>query len=135
MYLQVVNGGQLSPQASTNIIVFSPDVYCHRHSASILVKQLASGGCVVFCIEHRDEQVIGNKTDLTDELICELVSSRARQVGRIINLASDCSQLSKIFGENAFLCQPSIILAGHGFGANTALHAGGLHQSSVAGVI
>ncbi|EAR86444.2 platelet-activating factor acetylhydrolase (macronuclear) [Tetrahymena thermophila SB210] len=109
-------------------IIFSHGFMGSRTMYSIIMKQLASLGYVVFCVEHYDvikEKEVEKIKDkvlrknLFKEVKEQELEARASKIKSMIDLIQDEKELNRLFKQNLSLDKNNITLMGHSYGGAT----------------
>ncbi|KAL4512162.1 hypothetical protein ABPG72_005164 [Tetrahymena utriculariae] len=109
-------------------IIFSHGFMGSRTMYSIIMKQLASLGYVIFCVEHYDvikEKEVEKIKDkvlrknLFKEVKEQELEERASKIKGMIDLIQNEKELNRLFKQNLSLDKNNITLMGHSYGGAT----------------
>ena len=106
------------------VIVFSHGLSANIHLYSILLKEWASHGFIIFSIDHDEEIYLNPEGFKSNQEYLERrndqLNIRKETVAKVLDLISDKKQLQSIFqSQDIVLNYSKLFLAGHSFGGAT----------------
>jgi len=125
-YLGVNKDAKLIPNPNKfPVIIFSHGLSANIHLYSLLLKEWASNGFIIFSVDHDEEIDVQYSKKLKSnekylKLRNEQLQVRKKTVLRILDMVSDPSYIHKIFNNQEInLDYSRLFLAGHSFGGGT----------------